>query len=78
MTRHQVLGNIGRTPGGAVRRAWIQFPKAGPRERLGFRRDTATWGRGDRFRPTARYSAATAARGFAQLTGNCGGIPGYR
>src|SRR5271157_2994270 len=35
-------------------------------------------GRGDRFRPTACYSAAMTARGVARLTGNRGGIAGYR
>ena len=35
-------------------------------------------GCGDRFRPTARYSAATTARGVAQPAENRGGIPGYR
>src|SRR5208337_1938572 len=47
---------------------------------------TANWlstgrhklGRGDRFRPTACYSAATTARGVARLAGNRGGIADYR
>ena len=36
------------------------------------------WGRGNRFRPTARYSAAITACDFAQPIGNSGGIAGYR
>ena len=35
-------------------------------------------GCGDRFRPTARYFAATTAYGVAQLAGDRGGIAGYR
>ena len=54
------------------------IPQVGSAERLGFRRDAANRERGDRFRPTAHYSAATTARGIAQPAENRGGIPGYR
>ena len=54
------------------------IPQVGSARVLGFRRDAANWGRGDRFRPTARYSAATIALGVAQPAENRGGIPGYR
>ena len=42
------------------------------------RQAVANWGGDGRFRPTARYSAATTACAIAQPIGNRGGIPGYR